>query len=55
MSAAEEKQFEKDLPDWAVQELDDILGFTAPEMRRLKLLSLMNDLVMAADDTKDVE
>lgn len=44
-----------ELPDWAVKELDDILGFSAPEMYRHKILSLMVELVEAADETKDVE
>lgn len=48
-------EYIEELPAWAVEKLDEILGFTAPEMQRLKLLSLMVDLVAAADGKRDVE
>lgn len=39
----EAKEFEVQLEPWVVEKLDEILGFTAPEMRRLKLLKLLVD------------
>lgn len=50
-----ELELQRQLPEWAVIELDAMLfDVPRPEGLRVKVLELMVNLVIAADDTADV-